>query len=148
FIHGLGIRFVGEVNARLLARHFGDFRAWRQAMQALGSGDAEVRADLDNVDGVGPALVEALAEFFAEPHNLTVLDELAAELQIEGPVLPTGGASALGGKTLVFTGSLERMTRQEAKARAEALGARVAAAVSRSTDFVVAGAAAGSKLAK
>jgi DNA ligase (NAD+) len=148
FIYGLGIRFVGEVNARLLARHYGSFAHWREAMLALAAGDAEARDELDNVDGVGSVLIEELAGFFAEPHNVAAVDELAAELEIEAPVRARATNSPLAGKTLVFTGSLERMTRAEAKARAEALGAKVAGSVSRSTDYVVAGTDAGSKLAK
>jgi DNA ligase (NAD+) len=148
FIHALGIRFVGEVNARTLARHYGGFRHWREAMLALAAGDAEAKAELDNVDGVGSALIEQLAEFFAEPHNVEAIDALAAELEIEAPVRTRAAASPLSGKTIVFTGSLEQMTRAEAKARAEALGAKVAGSVSRSTDYVVAGTEAGSKLNK
>ena len=106
------------------------------------------RAELDNVDGVGSALIEQLSEFFAEPHNLVALDELAAELEIEAPAPIKAGASPLSGKTIVFTGTLEQMTRAEAKARAEALGGKVAGSVSRSTDYVVAGTEAGSKLDK
>jgi DNA ligase (NAD+) len=148
FIYALGIRFVGEVNARMLARHYGTFRGWRDAMIRLAGGDAEARADLDATDGVGPALIEQLAAFFAEPHNIEAVDELAAELVIEPAAAPKAAASPLSGKTIVFTGSLERMTRAEAKACAEAMGAKVAGSVSRSTDYVVAGAEAGSKLAK
>lgn len=149
FIYALGIRFVGEVNARMLARHYGSFAHWREAMLALAQGEEEARAELDNVDGVGEALIQQLAAFFAEPHNLVAVDELAGELEIEPAAAPrAAAASPVSGKTIVFTGSLERMTRQEAKARAEALGAKVAGSVSRSTDYVVAGTDAGSKLAK
>lgn len=147
FVYALGIRFVGEVNARLLARHYGSFDAWKAAMARMAEGDGEAKAELDNVDGVGDALVEALSEFFAEPHNVAAMEELAAQLdEIETAAAPVASASPFAGKTVVFTGTLERMTRAEAKARAEALGAKVAGSVSRSTDFVVAGAEAGSKL--
>ncbi len=148
FIYALGIRFVGEVNAKTLARHYGAFDRWRSAMLAMAAGDEDARAELDNVDGVGSALIEELSEFFAEPHNVAALDELAAELTIEPPAQVGGAGSPLAGKTVVFTGTLERMTRAEAKARAEALGAKVAGSVSRSTDYVVAGTEAGSKLDK
>ena len=148
FIYALGIRFVGEVNAKMLARHYGAFDRWRAAMLALAARDAEARDELDNVDGVGSALIEELSEFFAEPHNVEALDELAAELTIEAPAPVIGRNSPIAGKTVVFTGTLERMTRAEAKARAESLGAKVAGSVSRSTDYVVAGAEAGSKLDK
>ena len=145
-IYALGIRFVGEVNARMLARHYGSFERWRAAMLALAAGDAEARAELDNVDGVGATLIEQLAEFFAEAHNLAALDALAGELTIEAPAPVGGRDSPLAGKTIVFTGTLERMTRAEAKARAETLGAKVTGSVSRGTDYVVAGTEAGSKL--
>jgi DNA ligase (NAD+) len=146
FIYALGVRFVGEVNAKLLARHYGTFEVWKAAMLRMAEGDAEAKAELDAVDGVGDTLVEALSEFFAEPHNVTAMDELAQELHIEAAMAPAASTSPFTGKTVVFTGTLERMTRAEAKARAEALGAKVAGSVSRSTDFVVAGAEAGSKL--
>ena len=145
-IYALGIRFTGEVNARLLARHYGDYATWRAAMERLAAGDPEAVAELDAIDGVGAALIEALREFFAEPHNRAALDALAAELHIRAVAAPSAAPSALAGKTIVFTGTLERMTRAEAKARAEALGAKVAGAVSRRTDLVVAGRDAGSKL--
>ena len=148
FIYALGIRFVGEVNARVLARHYGAFAPWRAAMLRLAADDPETRDELDNVDGVGSVLIEALREFFLEPHNLEALDQLAAEIDIEATAPRRASASPLSGKTVVFTGTLEQMSRAEAKARAETLGAKVAGSVSRSTDYVVAGTDAGSKLGK
>lgn len=148
FILALGIRFIGEANARLLARHYGTLEAWKAAMLAVAEGDADASAELGDIDGIGPRLVEAIAEFFAETHNLEALDDLAAELEIEPAASPTASDSPLAGKTLVFTGSLETMTRAEAKALAEKLGAKVAGSVSRKTDFVVLGADAGSKAKK
>ncbi|HFD16414.1 MAG TPA: NAD-dependent DNA ligase LigA, partial [Rhodospirillales bacterium] len=148
FIFALGIRYVGEVNARILARHYGSFAAWRRAMEALAEGDAEVRAELEAVEGIGPTIAEALAEFFREPRNRQLVDELAREVEIQPVEAPATAASPLTGKTVVFTGELSRMTRSEAKQRAEALGARVSGSVSRRTDFVVAGANPGSKLAR
>ena len=102
-------------------------------MQAAAAGDAEARAELDNIGGVGPKVTEAILEFFAEAHNRTVLDDLAAEVEILDLAAPGGSASPLAGKTVVFTGTLESMTRAEAKATAEALGAKVAGSVSRAT---------------
>jgi DNA ligase (NAD+) len=141
-IYALGIRHVGETNARRLARHFGDFSALRAA--ALSS---EGRAEIDSIDGVGPTVAEALVDFFAEPHNEAALDQLLAEVT---PVAMEAVAAGhpLAGKTVVFTGSLERMTRDEAKAMAERLGARVSGSVSAKTDLLVAGPGAGSKLTK
>jgi DNA ligase (NAD+) len=148
FINALGIRFVGETNARLLARHYHGLEGWRGAMEKAAAGDQEARAELDNIDGVGPKVAEAILEFFAEAHNRAVLDDLAAEVAVEEVAAPQGRASQLAGKTVVFTGALESMTRAEAKATAEALGAKVAGSVSARTDYVVVGADAGSKAKK
>jgi DNA ligase (NAD+) len=148
FILALGIRFIGEANAKLLARHYGTFEHWRAAMLALAGGSEEARTELVDIDGIGPRLVEAIAEFFAESHNLEALDDLADELRIEPATTPRAPESPFAGKTIVFTGSLSEMTRAEAKALAEQLGARVAGSVSKNTDFVVLGADAGSKARK
>ncbi|MEZ5847947.1 MAG: NAD-dependent DNA ligase LigA [Geminicoccaceae bacterium] len=147
-IYGLGIRFVGETNARLLARHYGSLEGWRSAMLQIGRSDEEALAELNGIDGIGPRIVEALREFFAEGRNVEVLDALTGELQVEAVAMPNGDATPFSGKTLVFTGSLGAMSRAEAKARAEALGAKVAGSVSKKTDFVIAGADAGSKAKK
>ncbi len=143
-IFALGIRRVGETNARLLARHYGSFETWRTQMLAATTVGSEDREALGSINGVGPALAEELATFFAEPRNRDALERLAAELTVE-PAVHASEAGALSGKTVVFTGTLETMTRPEAKARAEALGAKVAGSVSKRTDLVVLGAEAGSK---
>ncbi len=148
FINALGIRFIGETNARLLARHYHDLKTWRDAMTRAAAGDEEARAELDNIDGVGPKVAEAIGEFFAEAHNQAALDELAAEVEVLELAPPSGPASPLAGRTVVFTGTLETMTRAEAKATAEARGAKVAGSVSGKTDYVVVGADAGSKAKK
>ncbi len=148
FINALGIRFIGETNARLLARHYGTIDAWRSAMLAASGDDEEARAELENIDGVGPKVAEALVEFFGEAHNLEVLDDLASLVEAEPLPVADVSASVLAGKTMVFTGSLEEMSRAEAKATAEALGAKVAGSVSAKTDYVVVGADAGSKAKK
>jgi DNA ligase (NAD+) len=145
-LYGLGIRFVGEVTAKLLARHYHDWPSFRAAMDRLVAGDPATREDLLAIDGIGPVVVDSLAEFFAEPHNRAATDRLASELEILPVEAPRATTSPLAGKTVVFTGTLTHMTRAEAKARAEALGAKVAGSVSRATDLVVAGAEAGSKL--
>ncbi|HJS86509.1 MAG TPA: NAD-dependent DNA ligase LigA [Acetobacteraceae bacterium] len=144
FIYALGIRRVGERNARLLARHYGSFAEWRERMLAATVTGSDARLELGAIVGVGPAIAEELAEFFVEPRNVAVLDELAAELTIEAAPAEAAG-SALAGKSIVFTGTMRTMTRPEAKARAEALGAKVTDSVSKKTDFVVIGAEAGSK---
>ncbi len=150
FIYALGIRQVGEATAKLLARRYGSLAAWSRAMRALGSEDGgdEAYAELTAIDGIGPSVAEDLAGFFAEPHNQAVLDELEREVRVADFVAGAAVASPLAGKTVVFTGTLARMTRSEAKAKAEALGAIVAGSVSKKTDFVIEGADAGSKAAK
>jgi DNA ligase (NAD+) len=148
FIYALGIRRIGESNARLLARHYGSFGNWRGEMLAAVEPESEARAELDNIVGIGPAIAEELADFFGETRNVKLVDELAAELTIEDSARAEATDSEIAGKTLVFTGSLETMTRPEAKARAEALGAKVTDSVSKKTDLVVVGADAGSKARK
>lgn len=146
FIFALGIRRVGSTNAKLLARHYTSFAGWRAQMLAATTVGSEERSALGSILGVGPALADELADFFIEPRNLQALDELAAQLTIEDVASATEGA--LSGKTLVFTGTLETMSRPEAKARAEALGAKVSDSVSKRTDLLVLGADAGSKAKK
>jgi DNA ligase (NAD+) len=147
-IYALGIRRIGQTNARLLARHYGSFANWRAEMLAAAEPGSEARGELDNIIGIGPAIAEELADFFGEPHNVETLDELAAELTVEDAARVQAADSEIGGKTLVFTGTLETMTRPEAKARAEALGAKVTDSVSKKTDLVVVGVDAGSKARK
>ena len=147
FVYALGIRHVGETNARLLARHFGSIEALREIGRRVGAADPEAVAELTAIDGVGETVVEALAAFFAEPHNEEMLDALLAEVRPE-PLAAVASSSPVTGQTIVFTGSLERMTRDEAKAMAERFGAKVAGSVSAKTDLVVAGPGAGSKLKK
>ena len=147
FINALGIRHVGETTARLLARNYGTFEAFRNAMASAEIGQGEAWETLNNIDGIGATVAEAIVDFFNEPHNLEVVDGLAERLTIEA-VEQAAATSPVSGKTVVFTGSLEEMTRQEAKARAESLGAKVAGSVSAKTDIVVAGPGAGSKLKK
>ncbi|HEX4765421.1 MAG TPA: NAD-dependent DNA ligase LigA [Lichenihabitans sp.] len=147
FVYALGIRHVGETNARRLARHFGTIDALREvARQALDPA-SEARAELRTIDGLGDVVAEAVGDFFAEAHNEEVLDRLLAEVEVE-PMESVVSSSPIAGKTVVFTGSLEKMTREEAKARAEALGAKVAGSVSKKTTLVVAGPGAGSKRTK
>ncbi len=148
FIYALGIRRIGESNARLLARHYGSFANWRADMLAAVEEGSEARAELDNIIGIGPAIAEELADFLGEQRNVELLDELAAELTIEDAARAQAVDSEVAGKVLVFTGTLETMTRPEAKARAEALGAKVTDSVSKKTDLVVVGADAGSKARK
>jgi len=148
FIFALGIRRIGEQNAKLLARHYHSLEAWRAAMIAAHIIGSEAREELGSIQGIGPAIAEELVEFFAEPRNLAALDDLAAEVS-PLPVEETSAAdSPFAAKTMVFTGTLEKMTRDEAEALAERLGAKVTKTVSKKTDFVVVGADAGSKATK
>lgn len=147
FIFALGIRHVGETTARMLARAYGSWEAFATAMEAAADPASEARAALLAIDGVGEVLAAAVIEFFAEPHNTEALSRLLRQVAVEPMAqAPTTAGSPVAGKTVVFTGTLSRMTRAEAKARAEALGAKVAGSVSARTDYVVAGEAAGSKL--
>ncbi|MBW4093297.1 MAG: NAD-dependent DNA ligase LigA [Proteobacteria bacterium] len=148
FIYALGIRRIGERNARLLARHYARFPDWRAQMLAATTVGSEAREALGSILGIGPAIAEELADFFCEPRNVETLDELAALLDIVPAARGAEADSAVAGKTVVFTGTLETMTRPEAKARAEALGANVTESVSKKTDFVVVGADPGSKARK
>jgi DNA ligase (NAD+) len=148
FIYALGIRRIGEANARLLARHYGSYANWRAMMLAVTTVGSDERLELGSILGIGPAIAEELADFFGEARNVAILDALVAELTIEDATPTETTASEVAGKTVVFTGTLETMTRPEAKARAEALGAKVTDSVSKKTDIVVVGADAGSKARK
>jgi DNA ligase (NAD+) len=147
FLFALGIRHIGETNARRLARHFGGWDALREVAQNAADPVSEARAELQSIEGFGGVAAEALADFFAEQHNRDVIDALLSEVEV-APMEAVAATSPVAGKTVVFTGSLERMTREEAKARAESLGAKVAGSVSKKTDIVVVGPGAGSKETK
>lgn len=147
-IYALGIRQIGQATARLLARQYGSLAGWRVAMEAAENRESEAYADLLNVDQVGGSVAGDTLAFMAESHNRKVLDDLSRELTVENFEPPAALDSAIAGKTVVFTGTLEIMSRNEAKARAESLGAKVASSVSKKTDYVVVGADAGSKARK
>ena len=139
-INALGIRHVGETTARLLARHYRTIDAFIDGMKAT------MRVEeLESLEGIGGVVAEAIHDFFDEPHNVKALDRLLEWLDVTDMAAPAK-SSPVSGKTVVFTGTLEKMTRQEAKARAESLGAKVSGSVSAKTDIVVAGPGAGSKL--
>lgn len=138
---------MGETTARLVARSYGAFEAFRAAMIAAHDHDSKAYAELDNIDGIGQTVAEALIEFFAEAHNIEAVDALLAEVTPE-PWTRQESISPVTGKTVVFTGTLARLSRSEAKVMAERYGAKVAGSVSAKTDYVVAGEAAGSKLKK
>jgi DNA ligase (NAD+) len=146
-IFSLGIRHVGEQTAKTLARAYGDWAAVHEAALAIAGGDKAAIEEMDSLDDIGPAVVEAIGRFFGEPHNTGMVDRLTEQLTILEAEKPAQD-SPVAGLTVVFTGSLEKMTRDEAKAMAERLGAKVAGSVSKKTDILVAGPGAGSKLAK
>ena len=148
FIYSLGIRHVGETTGRTLARSYGTADQFLDAMTAAQDHASEAYADLVNIDGIGDVVARAVAEFFAEPHNLSVVKELVDDHLDIQPLEAVDTGSPVSGMTIVFTGALERMTRDEAKAMAERLGAKVAGSVSKKTNLVVAGPGAGSKLKK
>jgi DNA ligase (NAD+) len=143
-IFALGIRHVGETNAKLLARHYGTIEALRDG--AVGP-ESEAYQDLNAIEGVGEVVADAIVEFFKEPHNREAVDHVLEQVTVTA-MEEAKSDSPIAGKTVVFTGSLKKMTRDEAKAMAERLGAKVAASVSKKTDYVVAGPGAGSKLDK
>jgi DNA ligase (NAD+) len=153
FIFALGIRHIGETTARDLATAFGTWEAFATTARAAAVEDkddktAEARGEILNIDGIGPSVVDALADFFGEDHNQPPLEALLAEVEVLPFVREVASETAVSGKTVVFTGTLERMSRGEAKASAERLGAKVSGSVSKKTDYVIAGAEAGSKLTK
>ena len=147
FIYALGMRHVGDTTARALARGYGSWRAFHKACREVAGGDADTRAEMDNLDQIGEAVIDSIAAYFGEEHNRGIVERLSAQVRILDAEKPRAG-SAVAGKTVVFTGSLEKITREEAKAMAERLGAKVAGSVSSKTDYVIAGPGAGTKLAK
>jgi DNA ligase (NAD+) len=145
FINALGIRHIGETTALTMARSYGSAAHFLEAMDRVATHDPDAEAELDAIDQIGEAVIEAAAAYFGEDHNRRIVANLVAQLTIEDAERPKSD-TAVAGKTIVFTGALERMTRDEAKAQAESLGAKVASSVSKKTDIVVAGPGAGSKL--
>ena len=147
FVYALGMRHVGETTARALARGYGSWRAFHDAGLKLAEADEETRQEMDNLDQIGDTVIDSIAAYFGEAHNRGIVERLTGEVRILDAEQPTA-SSPVAGKTVVFTGSLEKMTRDEAKAMAERLGAKTAGSVSKKTDYVVAGPGAGGKLGK
>lgn len=146
FIYALGIRQVGETTALALARGYGSWKAFHDAGLKVAKGDDDVIAEMDALDQIGDTVIRAVAAYFGESHNRGIVERLTKEVRILDAEKPKED-TAVAGKTVVFTGALEKMTRDEAKAQAERLGAKAAGSVSKKTDYVVAGPGAGSKLA-
>jgi DNA ligase (NAD+) len=148
FLFALGIRRIGVQNAKLLARHYGSFEHWRQRMVDARIIGSEAREELGAIQGIGPSIAQELVEFAAEQRNLDALDDLAAEVRPAAAAVIAMSNTAFANKTVVFTGTLTTMTREEAEAIAERLGAKVTKSVSKKTDYVIVGEDAGSKAAK
>jgi DNA ligase (NAD+) len=148
FIYALGMRHVGETTALALARGYGSWQAFHDAGLKVAKGDEETIAEMDALDQIGDTVIQSVAAYFGESHNRGIVDRLVKELDEILDAEKPKSNSAIAGKTVVFTGSLEKMTRDEAKAMAERLGAKAAGSVSKKTDYVVAGPGAGSKLAE
>ncbi|HWG05231.1 MAG TPA: NAD-dependent DNA ligase LigA, partial [Beijerinckiaceae bacterium] len=147
FIYALGMRHVGETTALALARGYGSWTAFHDACVKVSEGDEDAIAEMDALDQIGNTVIDSIKAYFGESHNRGIVERLTKEVTILDAEKPKTD-SAVAGKTIVFTGSLEHMTREEAKAQAERLGAKVSGSVSKKTDLVVAGPGAGSKLAK
>src|SRR6266446_1148130 len=145
FIFALGMRHVGDTTALALARGYGSWTAFHDACLKVANGDEEAIAEMDALDQIGETVIASIKAYFAESHNRGIVERLTKEVTILDAEKPKSH-SAIAGKTVVFTGALEKMTRDEAKARAERLGAKVSGSVSKKTDYVVAGPGAGSKL--
>ena len=145
FIYALGIRHVGETTAVALARGYGSWTAFHEVSLKVAKGDQEAIAEMDALDQIGETVIDAIKAYFGEGHNRRIVERLTREVRIRDAEKPRAD-SVIAGKTVVFTGALEKMTRDEAKASAERLGARVSGSVSKKTDYVVAGPGAGSKL--
>jgi DNA ligase (NAD+) len=147
FIYALGMRHVGETTALALARGYGSWKAFHDACLKVANGEEETIAEMDALDQIGDTVIQSIAAYFGESHNRGIVERLTKQVTILDAEKPKSN-SAVAGKTIVFTGSLQKMTRDEAKAMAERLGAKAAGSVSKKTDYVVAGPGAGSKLAE
>jgi DNA ligase (NAD+) len=147
FIYALGMRHVGETTALALARGYGSWQAFHDAGLKVAKGDEETMAEMDALDQIGDTVIKSVAAYFGESHNRGIVDRLVEELDEIIDAEKPKSNSSVSGKTVVFSGSLERMTRDEAKANAERLGAKAASSVSKKTDYLIAGPGAGSKLA-
>ena len=145
FIFALGMRHVGETTALALARGYGSWQAFHDACLKVARGDEETIAEMDALDQIGDTVIKSVGSYFGESHNRGIVERLTREVSILDAEKPKSN-SAIAGRTVVFTGALEKMTRDEAKAMAERLGAKAAGSVSKKTDYVVAGPGAGSKL--
>ncbi len=147
FLYGLGIRHIGQGNANLLARHYLSWDKFFDAVISIGEADSFAWTELMSIDGVGPGQAGSVRDYFADPANRQLVQNLLAQVNVIDAEAPSGD-SPVAGKTVVFTGKLEKFSRDEAKAKAQSLGAKVSGSVSGKTDYLIAGPGAGSKLKK
>jgi len=145
FIYALGISQVGESTAKLLARNYISLSKFLKTIKAAQNRKSDGYKHLESINGIGPIVADKILSFFASPQNISILDDIKSQITVTDFIAPQSITSKLAGKTVVFTGTLEKMTRNEAKAKAEALGAIVAGDVSKKTNYVIAGPGAGSK---
>jgi DNA ligase (NAD+) len=148
FIYALGINQVGEVTAKLLARSYRSLAKFRKKINAAQNRNSQEYDQLESINGIGPIVADKILTFFTEPHNISVVNDIIAQIEVTDFEVAYAQTSQLSGKTIVFTGTLEKMTRSEAKSKAELLGAVVAADLSTKTDYVIAGQSPGSKAQK
>jgi DNA ligase (NAD+) len=148
FIYALGINQVGEATAKLLARKYISFSKFKKALEAAQDRKSDEYKELEKINGIGPIVADKILSFFSDSHNAAIIKDIASQIEVTDFAIPDSFSSALADKTIVFTGTLEKMTRSEAKAKAESLGAIVSGDVSHKTDYVIAGPSAGSKAEK
>jgi len=148
FIYALGLNQVGEATAKLLARNYVSFKNFQAAIQLAQNRQSDEYKQLESIDGIGPIVADKILVFFADPHNISILKDIIEQIEVTDFLISQASTSQLAGKTIVFTGTLESMTRSEAKAKAESLGAIVASEVSSKTDLVIAGQDPGLKVKK
>jgi len=148
YIFALGIRQVGQATARLMAKQYTNMENWIEAMILAQNQESDSYQELVNIDGIGASVAQEIIDFFSQPENLQILEDLGQYVRIQPYLESEISDSPIAGKIIVFTGKLETLGRNEAKSQAEQLGAKVAGSVSRKTNFVVAGTEAGSKLKK
>jgi DNA ligase (NAD+) len=148
FIYALGINQVGEATAKLLARKYISFSKFKKALEVAQDRKSDEYKELEKINGIGPIVADKIISFFSDSHNGAIIKDIASQIEVADFAIPETFSSELAGKTIVFTGTLEKMTRSEAKAKAESLGAIVVSDVSSKTDYVIAGQSAGSKVKK
>ena len=147
-MYALGIKNVGEITAKLIARNYISFSNFLEATSAFKDKNSDSYKQFINILGIKSAVADAISDFFSEGHNIKVIKKILQLIEVEDYEITFSSQSKIAGKTVVFTGALEKMSRNEAKSKAESLGANVSTSISKKTDYVIAGENAGSKLKK